>query len=207
MVAGSSEGQTDARASRPLTFAHVLAFYLVFVFSGWLVTLALRLIGLSALSDPTLETGLYALPLIPVAYKFDPRIFSKAYWKFPSRAWAGIGVIGLMQFIFESGKPLPPLDHYIVFGALFVAPCVEELARAVMITPLMERLGGPAGLVITALLWAWLHDFFWVALAQQVILSLIFVYTRRSLPSAIAAHTVMNVIAAYHIGLHTIIPH
>jgi membrane protease YdiL (CAAX protease family) len=44
-------------------------------------------------------------------------------------------------------------------------------------------------------------------LVQQLILSLTFVYTRKSLPAAIAAHMVMNVIVAWHIGFRTIILH
>lgn len=79
----------------------------------------------------------------------------------------------------------------------------RRFARSVVICALIKRLG----LVINALLWASAHDFFWMELVQQRILSPIFVYTRKSLPSAIAAHTVMDVIAAWDIGLRTVIPH
>jgi membrane protease YdiL (CAAX protease family) len=195
-----------AEQPRTLTIPRVLIFYSICILSGWFVSLVLRLTGLTVYYDPLVRSGLYGVLLIPVAYAFDPRIFSKPYWKVSPRACVGIAIIALAQFIFESGAPLPPIDNYRIFEGILVAPFVEELLRAVMIRPLMERLGGPVGLAVTALLWAWLHDFFWIALAQQTILCLISVYTRRSLPSAIGAHLVMNLIAVWHIGWHTVTP-
>ncbi len=194
-----------AQRLRTLTIPQVLIFYSICILSGWFVSVVLRLTGMR-LYDPLVRSGIYGVILIPVAYAFEPRIFSKEYWQVSSRAWVGIAIIALAQFIFESGVSLPPTDGYRKFEGVLIAPFVEELLRAVMICPLMARLGAPLGLVVTALLWTWPHDFFWIALAQQITLSLIFVYTRRSLPAVIAAHFVMNVIAAWHIGLRTVMP-
>ena len=182
---------------RTLTILQVLSFYSIFILTWWFAWLAFRH---SALEEIIFSTGVYGVLLIPVTYIFDSRVFSKEYWRFSRRGFLGIAVIATLQVIFESRASLPPSNSYAAFGAILIAPFVEELARAVMICPLMIRLGAPVGLAVTALLWAWPHDFFWLALVQQSVLCLIFVYTRRSLPSVIAAHFTMNVIAVWHIG-------
>ena len=198
MIRSSDKGP---QRSRTLTILQVCIFYSICILSALFVSWLLRLTGLTMLYDPIVCSGIYMLLLIPVAYTYDPKIFSKGYWNISRRAWVGIGIIAAMQLLFESGTRLPPLAACRMFAALLIAPFVEEFARAVMICPLMARLGSPAGLALTALLWAWPHDFFWLALTQQSILCLIFVYTRKSLPAVIAAHLIMNVIAAWHIGL------
>jgi membrane protease YdiL (CAAX protease family) len=205
----TSEHSTSERGEPPrtLTVLQVLAFYLIVLLSAWLVSSLLSLENLSPLYNPIVNTGLYGLLLIPIAYKFDSRIFSKAYWAFPSRAWVGIGLIAVAQLLINFRVPRVPINHHRAIEAVLIAPFVEEVLRAVTICPLMQRLGGPAGLLVTALMWTWPHDFFWIALVQQTILSLIFVYTRKSLPATIAAHTVMNVIAVSQVGLRTLIPH
>jgi hypothetical protein len=186
------------RPLRTLTIPQVLVFYSIFILTWWFAWLVFRR---SALEEIIFGSGLYGVLLIPVAYIFDSRVFSQEYWRFSQRGFLGIAVIATLQVIFESCASLPPTNSYAAFGAIVIAPFVEEFARAVMICPLMARLGSPAGLAVTALLWAWPHDFFWIALAQQSILCLIFVYTRKSLPAVIAAHFAMNVIATWHIGL------
>ncbi len=183
-----------------LVFALYAALFLV----GGAVVAALKLAGLAREYDLAVTTGIYGLLFIPLAYKFDPRIFSRAYWVFPKSAWLGIGIIIVAQLIFESDAAPTPVSRYRFFGAILTAPIVEEALRAVMIVPLMKALGNHAGLIITALLWAWLHDFFWIALSQQIMLSLLFVYTHKSLSAAIAGHTAMNAIAMLHISFSTV---
>jgi hypothetical protein len=198
MIRSSDKGHQQWRT---LTILQVFIFYSICILSAWFVSWLLMLTGLTMLYEPIVCSGFYALLLIPVAYTYDPRIFAKGYWNISRRAWVGIGMIAVMQLLFESGNRLPPVADCREFAALLIAPFVEEFARAVMICPLMARLGSPAGLALTALLWAWPHDFFWLALTQQSILCLIFVCTRKSLPAVIAAHLIMNVIAIWHIGL------
>jgi membrane protease YdiL (CAAX protease family) len=128
---------------------------------------------------------------------FDRSVFSPAYWhvRFRHTEWAWVVLLAVFQLIVMATSSTPQPTLYYAISALALAPVVEELARAVMIVPLTERLGPLWGTVITSLLWALAHDLFWLALAQQIILCLIFLRTRRSLPVAILAHFLMNLIA------------
>jgi membrane protease YdiL (CAAX protease family) len=193
-----------SKTSTELSLRQVLFFYLFVLFLSLFISLLLRLAGWSALESRIVDSGLYGLLLIPVAYKLDSRIFSRPYWRYPSRAWVGVGIIVLVQLAIDSIHPVAPIGAYRRFSAVLTAPFAEESARAVVIRPLMARLGGATGLVITALMWALMHQYFWIAICQQLILSLIFVYTRRSLSSCVVAHTAMNIIAAWNISFQTI---
>ena len=187
---------------RPLTLAKVAIFYAIVILLGWLVACILTVTGLSELYGLVVSAGLYGFLLVPIAYAFDQKLFSRAYWKISPRAFVGIAVIGFVQFLINKfGPQSGPTDPYRAFEAILVAPFVEELLRAVTICPLMARLGNTAGLVVTVLLWAWPHSLFWVALVQQSILSFIFVYSRNSLPATIGAHLAMNLIVLQHAGL------
>lgn len=195
------------QSNRELTLLQVLVFYLFIMFLGPFLAWISSITGLLSLDGLVVRSGLYSCLLIPVAYKLDSRIFSKEYWTFPRLAWAGIGVVVVAQLAFESTSHLPPLGLSRILASILVGPMAEECARAVMICPLVKHLGAPTGIIVTALFWAWLHPFFWTALAQQIILSTIFVYTCKSLFSSIAAHTAMNVIAAWHISFRGVFLH
>jgi membrane protease YdiL (CAAX protease family) len=192
------------KARTELSLRQVFFFYLFVLFLILPISLLLRQAGWSALESRIVDSGLYGLLLIPVAYKLDSRIFSRPYWRYPSRAWVGVGIIILVQLVIDTVHPVAPIGVYRRFSALLAAPIAEESARAVVIRPLTERLGATVGLIITALMWAVMHQYFWVAVCQQLILSLIFVYTRRSLSSCIVAHTAMNIIAAWNISFQTV---
>ena len=163
--------------------------------------------GLAFLVVPVVKTGICLLPSIPVAGLFEPRIFSKACWHISRKVYVGIAVVALVQIISESLSVLPPVEIHRAFGAIMIAPLVEELWRAAIILPILEAFGVPAGVALTALLWALPHPYFWTALIQQTILCLIFIRTNRSLPATISAHFVINVIAVFHIGLPRLLAH
>lgn len=182
----------------------ILQLYVFCVSFIYLVPWMLRFIDSQALNDNLIESGVYCLFLIPLVIVVETRTISKLYWRFSAAAWIGIPSIAFAQVLFESGDPLSPTSGYRAFAALAVSPLFEELLRAAMIGPLVENLGIPFGVAITVLSWAILHEFFWIACVQQLLLCILFLWSRRSLPTNIAAHFVMNVIAVWHISLHTI---
>jgi membrane protease YdiL (CAAX protease family) len=200
----SPHGSIANRGEAALTVGQVLAFYCICVFSIAALWKILGAIGLSQL------TGLFSAPLITsFVYFFDPRIFSRTYWhfQFPASEWIGVVTLALFQVLAMTLSDLPLPPKYPALFAIFLAPVVEELARAVMISPLASRLGVFWSVTITSILWAVAHDLFWLALVQQLALSIIFVRTRKSLPAAITAHFVMNVIAVVYPFAHASLHH
>jgi hypothetical protein len=193
----STFADTDS-AFREHTLLQVFLFCGALIVLGWIVVSVMALTVHTGIYDFVANTGLYGLLFIPLACAFDPRILSKAYWNFPKVGWVGVGAIILSQIAIEYFNPHPPVGHFRMVGGLLIGPLVEESVRAVMIRPLTHRLGVPFAVILTAVYWASLHTFFWTALIQQVILSLIFVYTRRSLSCAIVAHLGANLIAVWN---------
>ena len=188
--------------SQTRTLAQLLVFYLVIIFVGSTITVVLGQASAPSVREWIVDTDLFSLLFVPLCYWFDSRIFSGPYWQYSFLVWLGIIVIVPTQFLIDAlNRSAAPIGRYDVVGILFVAPFVEELARAVSIRPLMEKLGPIPGILVCSLMWALLHHLFWVALLQQFILTVLFVYSRKSLPSAIAVHFMMNLVAVCQFGV------
>ena len=152
------------------------------------------------------DGGLYGILLIPLAYAFDRKISSREYWHFPASGWIGVIILAALQIMIMSGRD-SEVEYYRAIGSLLFAPFVEELARAVMVSPLTIRFGSFWAIAITSVLWAAAHNLFWTALVQQTVLTTIFILTRKSLPSSITAHLVMNLIVVAYPRMHALFPH
>jgi membrane protease YdiL (CAAX protease family) len=191
---------------RALTLGQVLVFYLICIFLGPILWQMMGWVGLDRFRPAVVDGGLYGILLIPLAYAFDRKIFSREYWHFPASGWIGVIILAVLQIMMMSGRD-SEVEYYRAIGAVLVAPIVEELARAVMVSPLTIRLGSFWAIAITSALWAAAHNLFWIALVQQTVLTSIFVLTRKSLPSSITAHLVMNLIAVAYPRMHALFPH
>ena len=146
-----------------------------------------------------IDSGLWEVLLIPIAYAFDPAIFSREYWRvspriwISSRAWivlAALLIFQITQTIHDPAR-MSPFDALIV---VTVVPFVEELNRSVSMRSLWPRTGVVLATILTTLMWAFFHSYFWIAVVQQLLLTLIFVRTRGSLPATTSAHALMNAI-------------
>ncbi|MBI3474512.1 MAG: CPBP family intramembrane metalloprotease [Acidobacteria bacterium] len=177
------------------SITRVIVFFVAFVFSGEVVSALLGWLGLSDFNGPIVESGAYAFLLLPLVYWADPRVFTKELWRLPIHAWAGVVALAVLQVFINSIGPNPSLTKYRIFSAILVAPIIEEMARAAMQCTLLQRIGVFWAVVTTATLWATAHAHFWIALPQQLALSVIFVSCRKSLPATIIAHLVMNILA------------
>lgn len=145
------------------------------------------------------DAQLYFLLFVPLAYFTDKRIFSRELWTAPRAMWVPVVIMLLIQISIESMEPLPPVDRYRAFSAVFLAPIVEELVRAVMMLAFTEKFGTVLSIGLIAFLTATAHAYFWTALFQQVVLCIFFWKSRRSLPTTMASHLAMNLIAVFHI--------
>lgn len=145
------------------------------------------------------DAQLYFLLFIPLAYLADKRVFSSELWTARRAMWVPVATMVVIQICIESVEPLPRTDVYRMFAAIALAPFVEELVRAVMMLAFTERFGVVSSIALTAFLTATAHAYFWTALFQQTLLSIIFWKSRRSLPAVMAAHLAMNLIAAWHV--------
>jgi hypothetical protein len=188
-----------------VTLVEVFVFYLICILLGPVLGLMMGWVGLARLVPAVVDSSFYLVLFIPLAYAFDRDIFSKEYWHFPARGWIGTIVLALVQIMIMSGDDTK-LTRYRAIGAILVAPFAEEVARAVMMSPLTIRFGTFWSVAITSALWAAAHQSFWIPLVQQTVLSTIFVLTRKSLPSSITAHLVMNLIAVGYPQMHALFP-
>jgi len=173
-----------------------LLLFLVFYLSGFVFRSVLEHFRLQQFEMPLLETGFYDVLFVPLAYMFSDRLFCLEYWEIRSNWWIGVVVCVAIQIpISYSFRTLPRPPVAVMVGSVLVAPFVEELIRAAMMRPLIARYGDVWAIALTGFLWACIHEHFWIALVQQCALSAVFIYSRKSLPSAIAAHVVMNLAA------------
>jgi hypothetical protein len=193
------------RQARVLTLGKLLIFYFLVTSLGPALWLTMRWLGLQSFGSIVIDSDLYALLWIPLAYAFDPSIFEN-FWHFPANAWPGISFLLLLQCIIMSVSRAPAPPRREVVGALLIAPVVEELARAVTMNGLMARINSFWAVLIASVFWAMAHNAFWIPLTQQIVLSTIFVKTRRAIPAVIAAHFLMNVMATIYPQLHILYP-
>jgi hypothetical protein len=183
-----------------------LAFFVAYIGWGELVWWCVDKTGSSQLEEWIIHAGLFEIPLLALIYFFAPWIFAREYWRFPANAWKGISALAILEIVIRFAlHPAPVSNRYIVFSALAFAPVIEELARAVMIVPLIDKMGVEWACLVTSILWALFHQYFWVSLVQQLVLCTIFVCSQRSLPANITAHLILNIIAVS--SMHSMVLH
>jgi membrane protease YdiL (CAAX protease family) len=179
---------------KPASVEFAVGLFLLFCISGWV---AVSTLGVTSV---VVQAEAYRLLFLPFAFVIDPQLLSADQWGFPRNGWLGIVAITLLQFGMSRFTPALPVGAYRLVSACVVAPVVEEVIRAVMMRSMTHRFGSFCAVVSVTLVWASVHDWFWVAMLQQLTLCTVYVKTRNSLPAAIAAHFAMNVVVAGHHG-------
>jgi membrane protease YdiL (CAAX protease family) len=103
--------------------------------------------------------------------------------------------VNVSAFTLAKGTSMGTLmeDKYAVLFYPILVPIAEEiLHRGVLLNSLLERMPSPWAVLIISLATGALHENFVSALIAEGFLSALYVWRRRSLPSSIVAHMVMN---------------
>jgi membrane protease YdiL (CAAX protease family) len=104
------------------------------------------------------------------------------------------------------GLEFPSHDSFSIVTLVILVPVAEEmLVRGIILNTLLVRQRLYIAVAISCILSASSHESFWSALCGQLILSITFVYFRRSLTVSAAAHSFLNLTATFPtaILLHT----
>jgi hypothetical protein len=144
----------------------------------------------------------YSALVLALAYLFSPQVFTGSYWRFPSKSlkWVGL-VVGVQAVVIRTIHYPWPVTLSHAAGDIVVAPLVEEVVRAVIVPPLVEKWGTSIGIAATTVGFALLHRDPLRAVAVQLALSLLFLYSNRSIPACATAHSLANGIAVWHAGI------
>jgi membrane protease YdiL (CAAX protease family) len=201
-----ARAQVSSTGAPRLTLGRLFAFYLIFTLLGPALWLYMGWLGLYDGRAIFIDGDYHAIFFVPLAYLFDRSIFVD-FWRFPVRAWRGILFLLGLQYMIVSifGTAAPP--RYQLVGILFIAPVVEELARAVSVHTLETRMDRFWVVLFTSFFWALAHEQFWIPMLQQTVLTTIFVKSRKSIPVTITAHFLMNGLAVTYPRLHALFPH
>jgi membrane protease YdiL (CAAX protease family) len=173
-----------------------LAFFGLSVLLAHFVPRLFQVLKLERVEPIVLETLIYsAFIVLPLAYAFSPQIFTRRYWHFPRNSWkwiAAFAVVRVFGVAFGSHRPSVPAT--VAFGVVFISPIIEEIVRAVVMCPLMDRWGTLLGMAVTSVLTALVHPQPWRVLIPTVALSIMFIATRRSIAATALAHSILNTI-------------
>lgn len=134
------------------------------------------------------------LLVIPLAYTYYPQVFTKRFWHFPGNSAKWILSLAVLHFLLLplGGPPPGPIPKWYALGSIVLAPLVEEVVRAVLISPLIERWGTFWGVAITGTLTSLVHPVPLLVVIPVFAQTIMFVATDRSIPATALAHSVMN---------------
>jgi Type II CAAX prenyl endopeptidase Rce1-like len=181
----------------------VFIFFLFAVSSSYILEFLLKPLAANRFVSLVVKAGLYRPPvLLVISYVFSPQVFTKCYWQLPRTSWKWICGVGAAYGI---SLLIPPPVHQIpmplAFLAIVIAPVVEEVARAVMICPLVERWGLFWGVVVTTVATSLVHASPHLVVLPELALSITLLATRRSIPAAALAHCIGNIIVVVVSGI------
>jgi hypothetical protein len=167
--------------------------------TGWLLSLPVLRFARPIL----VEAGLYAVVILALAYVFMPAAFTRRYWHLPVRSLKWVGLVVVVQSVAIYAEPQgPPVSRAFAFGALIVAPLVEEVVRAIALCSLVEEWGAVLAVIATTPLFVIMHSELTVRMAVgQLMLSVLLLQSSRSIPASAIAHSLMNVLALGRVGV------
>jgi hypothetical protein len=172
-----------------------LVFFGFVVVSMRLIEPVLETLNWGRWADVVLQAHGYAIFIyLPLAYAFSPQVFTQRYWRIPRNSWKWIGAVVLLNlFLFTLGGPHPArIPIPVALGMIFVAPPLEEIIKAVMICPLIDRWGVFWGVVVTGILTTIVHPAPLLVVAEVFALTIMFVATGRSILATTVAHAMAN---------------
>jgi hypothetical protein len=173
-LVASQATKAEPHRYRVPTPAGALAFFGLTVLLAHLVPRVFQVLKLEHAEPIMLGTLIYsAFIVLPLAYAFYPQIFTRRYWHFPGSAWKWIAAFAVVRvFGVAFGSHRPSIPATVAFGVVFISPIIEEIVRAVMMCPLMDRWGTFLGMAVTSALTALVHPQPLRALIPTVALSI-----------------------------------
>ena len=184
----------DTARQQALSPLAVIVFFALAVGSGYLSVYLLKISGLSRFLPLVTQVGLYKVVFVlPLSYAFSRRVFTKSYWHLPRNTWKWTCALVAVRAILIFAFPEPVMTKLLAFQAIMIAPPIEEIVRAVMIFPLIDRWGPFWGIVVTTVLTSLAHPSPSRVLVVTFALSLMLVYTNKSIAATALAHFLMNV--------------
>ena len=200
-MSGPLHQTKESRQQRKLgPFGAIVFFVLVVLLTRGMAALV-HALGLEKLSIMT-EPGFAQLPIVPLAYAFYPQAFSKRFWHLPRNTWDWLFGLAVLETIgLLIGYSAASVSRRVAFGTVLLGPLLEEIARAVLLSPILERWGRLWAIVITSVLTALAHpDPVHVALLVTL-LTIMFVSTDRSIPATTLGHVLMNAFVVFAGGI------
>jgi len=147
-------------------------------------------------------TGIAELVILPLAYLFNPHIFSREFWHLGRNTWnwlLGLALLIAIGLIFRrSHTPWPIQD---AVGAVFLGSPLEEIVRAILILPVLRSWGKPWAIIIAVLATSIVHPDPLAAFIPQLFLTLMFVNTGNSILSSSIGHALLNVAVVLSAGI------
>lgn len=190
----SARGAETSR-QRSLGPLGALVFFALVVGSSHLVAWLLLTVGhLGGLSEIIAGTICTAFPILTLAYAFYPQVFTKRFWRIPRNAWTWlVGLAALEAVGFMFGRPYyAPFPKLVALTVIFVSPPLEEIVRAVLLSPLLERWGKTWAIAITTVLTAVVHPEPLRMVVPMFLQTMMFVSTNRSIAATTLGHSLMN---------------
>jgi len=143
-----------------------------------------------------LHAGAYApLLYLPLSYLFLPGVFNREYFRVAPGFWkwiiAGSALTAIELVLTQDAAPMANA----IEGLLF-APILEEIMRAVIMIPVIDAWGNTLSIVFATALMAALHPFPMYAILGQLLLSITFIYSRKSIATASLTHLAINTTVA-----------
>jgi membrane protease YdiL (CAAX protease family) len=204
-VALEGAGRAEPRQERaPLGPIGALVFFALAFGSTYLVAWLAQQGDLGEVGRIVARTPVYtAFLVLPLAYAFYPHVFTKRFWHFPRNTWKWLfGITALEAVGLLLGGPQAPVPKAVAVGVILISPPIEEIARAVLISPLLDRWGRFWAILITTGLTMLAHPDPLRVVVPMFVLTAMLVYTDRSIPATALGHALMNaiVVAAAEIG-------
>jgi hypothetical protein len=197
----------QGRGKRTPSLWALAVYVTVWTVSGTATSHLLRIFGLSQFEPLIVDGGIYAVALLlPLSYVVSPIVFSRPFWRVNRNSWKWILLVAATQAVVLMIGPNPAFHKLRAISAILVAPPVEEVERAVLICALVDRWGPFWGVAVTTFLDALGHSSPHLVVAQLLALSLMFVYSGRSIAANWLAHAIINVMAVAASGLFPTLP-
>src|SRR5262245_4591633 len=113
-----------------------VTFFIVAVFLSNEMGPLFRAAGLARLAPIMSEPGYAQVVVLPLAYAFYPRVFTQRFWHLPRATWKWLIWLAAFEAVgLALGYRGAPMSGRVTIGMVLLGPFLEEIARAVLISP------------------------------------------------------------------------
>lgn len=182
---------------RPMGPLGAVVFFFLAVFAPNLIAHGLRALSVHNMALDFLESEFQQLLVLPLAVAFFPQVFQRRFWHFPRKTWnwmVGIAVIYAIGAII--GHPGTPVSARLTLWVVLAGPVLEEIARAVLVVPFLNRFGGFWAILVGTALTMLMHNDPLGVFVPMLLLTMMFVSTNCSITATAFGHAFINLIVA-----------